>query len=905
MIFAGIMNLPLGHDRDSIRLRIAWFVLVLVPVFLFLGTDYAARRQAGEERRHRSAVELQGTARSILEQTDPMETIRRVRSGDVSAAAEATLLASYAEGGPGSWPAVLVPLSEFLFRGTPFTRPTFFPLSDLLGWSFKPIKVRESPKIPISVRFGQDEAWLVWERPTPVASGSIAVYRLADIAPRMVAGISRLKPDAVSDWILLDQSLGKIGGTLSASQAERIGLFSSSFAGDSDNPRVVSLSIWVSPRVRLGLLRRLPAAGIDPGTILVILLSIFGCMAAWASPDLSQWSMRWKFGFFILYLTGVPLFISFLQNRTFLPGLEAGDQLNLRQQAVSTLLDFDREFKSYEHLTAFRLAEIRNHSSCREGYPQALQDRMQRLIDTDQLMLFFAFDGLGRWSIELVRSTIGPLLRDAMSPFYRDFMAKKLGLPPPELSLLDRILTDHTYSTPWGVYLTIKGRLLQLSNNEEQTYFFSDVLEHHRLLATAPYVLGFSIEKSQLVRAYLKNRLPGRHLFRIVALERKSQKWFPEGFQPSPALKTLAIGVGSEKTSGYHLAQDDSGRDVLLVGMPGQELTGMDLFAVVGHARLGEGSSRKRRLTLKNTGICLSFSLFAWFVLAGSLLEPLKQLLEGIGRFRRRELQFRFPPMGEDELGKLAQGFNRVIEVSEEVNLAKTVQKRIFPDAQPAIPGYRFSAEEFRSLRLDGGFREWFADREGGWNILIGTVSGEGISAALVAGMVKALSMYHQDCHNGLGDFFPGLHKSLQTLFHGGQTMCLLILRLDPAGHRFDGLLAGIPGLLCRDGEDPAWKVLPGSASPLGAAGELAISRVSGVFRPGTRFMFAAFPQSFSGTFREWEEWVRERPDEPAEALLAEWRVFLEKRFPAKDLDGGGLFLIGRENASDIGGGNS
>lgn len=130
-------------------------------------------------------------------------------------------------------------------------------------------------------------------------------------------------------------------------------------------------------------------------------------------------------------------------------------------------------------------------------------------------------------------------------------------------------------------------------------------------------------------------------------------------------------------------------------------------------------------------------------------------------------------------------------ELAESIERARSVQAKMLPSEFPKVPGYEFHAL-FRSCdRVSGDFYDIFELGAGRVGVLIGDVSGHGLEAALVMGMVK--KAFNVRAKEGISaaavmrkvnaDIFPDLAE--------GTFITAAFGVLDPSRHSFAFARAG------------------------------------------------------------------------------------------------------------------
>jgi len=195
------------------------------------------------------------------------------------------------------------------------------------------------------------------------------------------------------------------------------------------------------------------------------------------------------------------------------------------------------------------------------------------------------------------------------------------------------------------------------------------------------------------------------------------------------------------------------------------------------------------------------------------------------------DLTARVPAAGGDELGDLARAFNEMapklserLHLKQDMLLAMEVQQHLLPKGPPHLLGLDIAGATFFCDETGGDYFDYlqFTSQYGnGCDVVLGDVTGHGISAALFMATGRALM-------RGRGDAAPA---SLLTLVNrllcedtldSGRFITLFFLRLESGGLAPDGRL-----VWARAGHDPAllydpatddFEELLGPGIPLGVA---------------------------------------------------------------------------------------
>jgi sigma-B regulation protein RsbU (phosphoserine phosphatase) len=161
--------------------------------------------------------------------------------------------------------------------------------------------------------------------------------------------------------------------------------------------------------------------------------------------------------------------------------------------------------------------------------------------------------------------------------------------------------------------------------------------------------------------------------------------------------------------------------------------------------------------------------------------------------------------------------------LEHDLELARKIQHHFMPAGPPSVPGYSFGIEYKPALAVGGDLYD-FIDLGPGLNaIVVGDVSGKGVSAALYSAKLVTDLRYVAKGLTSPAAILSRVNDVLASGDHEGMFVTAAVAVLDGRGGRFTVASAGHPLPFARDRS--------GQVSPLGRADGPAIGMV-----PGARF---------------------------------------------------------------------
>jgi serine phosphatase RsbU (regulator of sigma subunit) len=162
---------------------------------------------------------------------------------------------------------------------------------------------------------------------------------------------------------------------------------------------------------------------------------------------------------------------------------------------------------------------------------------------------------------------------------------------------------------------------------------------------------------------------------------------------------------------------------------------------------------------------------------------------------------------------------NKQNQIEKDLKTAKAVQKAILHQP-PQIEGYDMAARWEPASQLGGDFYDFFRKTDQNGNtklgIVIGDVSGHGVSSALVATLTEGIINEIGPGTLSLKEMLAYLNTRLVNTLgakHNHVTMAMALL--DPQNHELEYALAGHPAPLIKNIKNEI-KALPGSGTLLG-----------------------------------------------------------------------------------------
>lgn len=153
-----------------------------------------------------------------------------------------------------------------------------------------------------------------------------------------------------------------------------------------------------------------------------------------------------------------------------------------------------------------------------------------------------------------------------------------------------------------------------------------------------------------------------------------------------------------------------------------------------------------RRRVIEVIAIVGIISLVVINIAVVRMFRPMRQLIAATKEVASGNLDVTIPTNSfKDEISGLSQHFNRMLSglkkntrVWQELEIARRLQREMLPQGQPQLPGAIIEAKSMPATEVGGDFYDIIPLDENRFAIVIGDVSGKGISGAI--GMSSAMS---------------------------------------------------------------------------------------------------------------------------------------------------------------------
>lgn len=364
------------------------------------------------------------------------------------------------------------------------------------------------------------------------------------------------------------------------------------------------------------------------------------------------------------------------------------------------------------------------------------------------------------------------------------FLTHRLDSSRPQKLQAFEVLIQEFFESPLGGWARVfesPDELHRVSFGGLDIFYFWDIFEDP---GVKPAFMVADNDVRATVQRYLSESLKhrisyGHEAIRTLAWSIPLKRFLPENPTDSETLKEFVaqiIKVNAPQNTTMHWQNSEW----LLAGAPGKMLSGSILLNLYPVEAIDRQIARARSDLFWGVLLALLIAVLIGMLFSQTVIRPLANLMVGVQALRRRDTSHRLEILQNDELGRLSATFNTTSETLEDVISAKAIQAMLIPEQVPEIKGFAADLVNLPASDLGGDYCDIVQVGEK-WLLVIGDVTGHGVSSALVTAMTKAIvSEYAMNKDMALNDMFVCLNEMLFSQFRRKKCLTLFAAMLDP-----------------------------------------------------------------------------------------------------------------------------
>jgi phosphoserine phosphatase RsbU/P len=223
---------------------------------------------------------------------------------------------------------------------------------------------------------------------------------------------------------------------------------------------------------------------------------------------------------------------------------------------------------------------------------------------------------------------------------------------------------------------------------------------------------------------------------------------------------------------------------------------------------VGDALVDLQRTSARNAALGLGFIGLALIVivpLSAGLTRNLDSLSGGVRRIADGDYSARVPVRSKDEIGRLAEAFNKMAadveehqrsavsqeRIRRELELGRQIQHDMLPQAPLLLGLTEIKGVSVPAREVGGDFFNYFQLRDGRIALLVGDVSGKGVGAALLMANLQAALRTRLALGQDLASLAQELDVDIDRTTPGPVYATLFVGILDPASRRLRCVNAG------------------------------------------------------------------------------------------------------------------
>jgi serine phosphatase RsbU (regulator of sigma subunit) len=218
---------------------------------------------------------------------------------------------------------------------------------------------------------------------------------------------------------------------------------------------------------------------------------------------------------------------------------------------------------------------------------------------------------------------------------------------------------------------------------------------------------------------------------------------------------------------------------------------------IFGIARpVGESLREIRRASVRNLGfgmLVIALAFIGIIPISHRMTQHLTTLTSGVRQLAGGDFHTRVPVRSSDEFGALAGAFNQMAEDLErheaaavdqermrrELELSRLIQTEMLPRGPLTSGSAEIAGVSIPAREVGGDFFNYFVLPDGRLALLVGDVSGKGVSAALLMANIQATLRARLPHETDLAQLADRLDRELETPGSVYLTLFLAILETD------------------------------------------------------------------------------------------------------------------------------
>ena len=316
----------------------------------------------------------------------------------------------------------------------------------------------------------------------------------------------------------------------------------------------------------------------------------------------------------------------------------------------------------------------------------------------------------------------------------------------------------------------------------------------------------------------LKNRYTiGNTNLRIVNMHFGTQKFVPEEAEKNSDLQKL-INVSRINMTVESSTVNYNNSKYLCLCMPGNNLKDCFSLCMYPISEIDYQIDKVRSTIHTLIILMLIISVFTGLLLAKNFITPVNELNRGLEALRKRDTSTTINIENQDELGNLGNAFNQMMSDIKDMLLAGAVQQCLIPTGKYKLENYDCLVYNQMATDVGGDYADIFELPNDRLLIVIGDVTGHGVSSSLLTAMVKASIFRFANKDAPLNEMATNTSNMIFDLLEKRKLMTFCAITMDKNTGEMAIVNAGHPYPLIKEVENGKVRKPIKTGLPLGVS---------------------------------------------------------------------------------------
>ena len=251
------------------------------------------------------------------------------------------------------------------------------------------------------------------------------------------------------------------------------------------------------------------------------------------------------------------------------------------------------------------------------------------------------------------------------------------------------------------------------------------------------------LEKIYISRQFL-NANRNMNNLKIYAASEAAGAFFPAELSKDRELRNY-VAKFTQKPQPPRQFVEVNYRKYLIMGFKGTFMRSFSFFALYPADEVNNQIYSLKKMLVSACVLAVLIISLLGYLLVNSFLIPLQVISGGAQAIKNRDFDMRLPSLGNNEFGDIARIFNETMVDFEELKVAGIVQEQLLPGAALETASLKIFGKSMTIGDVGGDYFDYFTVDENNVGLMIGDVSGQGIGAALLMAMSRAVVLQSQE----------------------------------------------------------------------------------------------------------------------------------------------------------------